>query len=807
MRKRQSGGLQEASPVLLSVLLASTALTAIQTAQAAEAIETVVVTAEKRSEDLQKVPLSIQVFNTEKLEQLHVTSFNDYAQFLPSVAFAANAAGGGLNDPGFANVYMRGVASGNDGNHSGSQPSVGMYLDEQPITTIGGSLDIHVYDIARVEALAGPQGTLYGASSEAGTIRIITNKPDPSDFSASYEVSGNAVEHGDFGGSIQGYVNLPLSSDSAIRIVAWDEHDAGYIDNVAGTDLAGGIVNGVRTFPIGNIQVSNAAVRKNNYNDADIYGARAALKIDLDNYWSITPSLMGQETNAHGSFAFNPAVGDLEVVKFNPEFSNDTWYQAALTIEGKLGNLDVTFAGAYMQRRIKSQLDYSDYSYFYDTYYDSYASPPGYLGQFITDDNGNIINPTQIIHGRDTFTKQSAELRVASPAEDRLRYVAGLFFERQTHAILQRYVIDGFSSALSVPGWPDTIWLTDQDRDDKDYAAFTEISYDITPDLTATAGGRIFESVNSLVGFFGYSSAWDNLVGFSNGEPNCFAPPIVAGTPCTDLNKETNEDGFTHKLNLTWRINDDRMVYATWSTGFRPGGVNRNSLVTSDPYKPDYLTNYEVGWKTSWMDGTLRWNGAAYWENWKDFQFSFLGPNSLTVIANAGQARILGAETDVNWRVNDNLTLTAAASYNDARLTSPYCKDPNDCAHTLQAPDGQQLPITPPLKANATARYTFRWMNMDAHVQGALVYQDSSWADLRTIDRQILGKQQSFVSMDFSAGLEQDNWAVELALLNAFDEREQLYRYSECTAQTCGAIPYIVTNRPRTIELRLSQKF
>jgi len=791
----------------LTALLASTALAGVQSAYAADTIETVVVTAEKRSEDLQKVPMSIQVLGSEKLDQLHVQSFNDYALFLPSVAFAANAAGGGLTDPGSVNVYMRGVASGNDGNHSGSQPSVGMYLDEQPITTIGGSLDIHIYDIARVEALAGPQGTLYGASSEAGTIRIITNKPDPSGFSASYDVYGNAVDHGDLGGGVEGYVNVPLSDNSAIRIVAWDEHDAGYIDNVAGTDLAGGIVDGVRTFPVGNIQISNASTRKNDYNDTNVYGARAALKIDLDNNWSVTPSLMGQKTDANGSYSYNPAVGDLQTVTFNPQFSHDTWYQAALTIEGKIGNLDTTFAGSFMDRKIKSQLDYSDYSYFYDSYYDSYANPPGYLGSFITNNQGQLIDPTQVIHGRDHFTKESAELRVASPAEDRLRFVAGLFYQRQVHDIEQRYVIKDFADALSVPGWPNTLWLTEQQRDDKDYAAFAEVSYDILPALTLTAGGRIFGSDNSLVGFFGYSQNWDDLVGFSAGMPNCFAPAKVPNTPCTDLDKDTNEDGFTHKLNLNWRINDDKMVYFTWSTGFRPGGVNRNADVNSAPYKPDYLTNYEVGWKTTWADGTVRWNGAAYWEDWKDFQFSFLGTNSLTVIANAGQARVLGIESDVNWLVMDGLTLTAAASYNDAELTSPYCKDPNDCANTLQAPSGQQLPITPPFKANATARYVFNVWNMDAHVQGSLVYQDSSWADLRTVDREILGKQQSFTQLDLSGGIQRDNWFVDLSLLNATDEREQLYRYSECTAGTCGAVPYIVTNRPRTIELRFGQKF
>src|SRR6202163_3782026 len=154
------------------------------------------------TESLQNVPLSITAIGTQKLDELHVQNFNDYIKYLPSVSYQTLG-------PGFAKIYMRGVSSGGDGNHSGSLPSVGVYLDEQPITTIQGPLDIHVYDIARVEALAGPQGTLYGASSEAGTIRIITNKPDPSAFSASYEANVNTTDKGGVGGGVEGYANIP----------------------------------------------------------------------------------------------------------------------------------------------------------------------------------------------------------------------------------------------------------------------------------------------------------------------------------------------------------------------------------------------------------------------------------------------------------------------------------------------------------------------------------------------------------------------------------------------------------------------
>ena len=188
----------------------------------------IIITATKREENLQDVPISIQALGTQRLEELNVASFNDYTKLTPSVSFQTAS-------PGTANVYIRGVASGGDGNHSGSLPSVGVYLDEQPVTTIGGNLDINIYDIARIEVLRGPQGTLYGASSEAGTIRIITNKPDPSGFEGGLDAELNTVRHGGIGGGLQGFVNAPLGDSAALRVVGWYRRDAGFIDNVFGT--------------------------------------------------------------------------------------------------------------------------------------------------------------------------------------------------------------------------------------------------------------------------------------------------------------------------------------------------------------------------------------------------------------------------------------------------------------------------------------------------------------------------------------------------------------------------------------------
>ncbi len=353
-----------------------------------------------------------------------------------------------------------------------------------------------------MEALAGPQGTLYGASSEAGTLRIITNKPQLGSFSAAYDVEVNQVAHGGTGFVAEGYENIPIADKAAIRLVGWYDHDAGYIDNVAGTNEAAGIVDGVRTYPTASelagvpITHSNAGLVKNDYNLVDTYGGRAALKIDLDDNWTITPSLIAQKAKSDGSFSYDPAVGDLKIVHFLPEWVDDRWYQAALTVEGKLGDFNLTYAGAYLDRRINSHLDYSDYSFFYDSLF----------GSTVYDANGATIDPTQGIVGRDHFTKQSHELRISSPSDNRLRFVGGLFYQRQSHFIEQRYVISGLSPDLSVTGWPDTIWLTEELRLDRDYAAFGELSFDITPNLTVTGGIRGYIADNSLLGFAGLRS-------------------------------------------------------------------------------------------------------------------------------------------------------------------------------------------------------------------------------------------------------------------------------------------------------------
>jgi outer membrane receptor protein involved in Fe transport len=759
-------------------------------APSAEA-EDIIVTATKRAENLQRVPLSIQAIGEERLDQLQVSDFEDYVKFLPSVTFQTAA-------PGFAKVYFRGVASGENANHSASLPTVGIYLDEQPITTIQGALDIHIYDVARVEALAGPQGTLYGASSQAGTIRIITNKPDPGQFEGGADAEINKFSGGEVGYTLEGFLNVPLTSNIAVRGVGYYVQDGGYIDNL----------QGFRTYPTSGIIQSNRALARRDYNDVETVGGRLALGVDLDDRWTVTGSLVGQITEADGSFAQQRGQGRWKTQQFNPEGGRDEWFQAALTVEGRIGNWDLTYAGAYLKRKVDGESDYSDYSYFYDALF-------GY-GAYYQDNAGNLVSPNQYIQFTDRFTKQSHELRLASPQENRLRAIVGLFYQRQTHNIEQNYIIDNIADAITVTGTDSNIWLTKQFRVDRDYAAFGEVTFDITDRLKALGGLRVYHYDNSLVGFFGYSAGFSSRT----GEAVCFAPAKVGGSPCTNLDKSTKDTDFIHKLNLTYEFSDTALAYFTWSKGFRPGGINRRGEL--DPYGADELTNFELGWKSSWFDRRLRFNGAIYRQQWDNIQLSFLGANGLTEIRNAGNARINGVEFDLGWR-QGGLTLSAGGSYNDAEITRDFCRIANpdfDCSapadNQLLAPAGTRLPVTPRFKGNVVARYEMDVGPYATHVQAAAVHEGGRSSDLRDVQRAILGPLDGYTTLDLSAGVKRDGWSLELYVTNLTNSNGVINTGVQCVEVVCGdpegvtasgGVFYDTVIRPRRFGARVGARF
>jgi iron complex outermembrane receptor protein len=311
-------------------------------------------------------------------------------------------------------------------------------------------------------------------------------------------------------------------------------------------------------------------------------------------------------------------------------------------------------------------------------------------------------------------------------------------------------------------------------------------------------------------------------------EDSLFATGGVGGTPCTNVGnvkdgkivpRRSKDNGFIHRLNAQWKPNEDMMLYATWSRGFRPGGINRQP--NAPAYDPDFLTNFEFGWKTSF--GPLRWNGAIYHQKWKKFQFSFLGENSLTVIQNGRDAKINGIETDVSY-VKGGLSLSAAAAYTDAKSKGNICNfalgnadcdglDDQGDPDFVVTPSGTRLPVTPKFKATATARYSWPIWDGRAHVQGSVAYQGSAAADLRhnigddedpINPNDYLGRIHASTLVDVFAGYDWQRYNVELFVANLFDERNELSRFVVCSICTQTKI---VPGRPRTIGLRLGAKF
>jgi iron complex outermembrane receptor protein len=813
--------------------LASAIIACLNTAHAQQApaaqpgsagtLEDIVVTAQKRSESLQDVSLSITALGTQQLEELHVQTLDDYVQYLPSVAIRSTG-------PGQEKVYMRGVSSGGDGVHDGPAPSVGVYLDEQPVTTIQGVLPIHVYDIARVEALAGPQGTLYGASSEAGTLRIITNKPEFDALKGAYDVQANDVAHGRPGYSAEGFVNIPLNPAMAIRLVGWYEKDGGYINNVPGSlTYPATYPNGAAgsPFTISNLPAPRnpapfttyTGTAKNDYNDVETTGGRAALRIALGENWTITPTVQGQELTSHGLFAeeqtksvpgypgIYPTLGNLEVQHFYPEYQNDDFTQATLTIEGNISNFDLTYAGCFLHRNSTQGSDYADYALAYQI---AYTRGPTYFA----DNAGNPVNPTQQITDTDSYKMYSHEFRVTTPKESPVKATFGAFTQLQDDLYRQEYEIPGLATAESVGDWPGTWYLTDQRELRRDYAGFGEVTWDVTSHVSLLGGLRYYKYINASEGFSG----------FETSEAKCKEPDLrdPYGGPCENRFQVATGSGTTPKFTATYKFDEQRLVYATISKGYRPGGPN----TIGAQYQADTLQNYEVGWKSSWLGNSLRVNGALFQENWKDFQFSYPGQYGIIETKNAGGARIRGIETSIDWAASSELTVGGGFTLLNPILTIPYCGyasqsggvQTSSCfnyaggtpvAEPFGAPVGQQLPNTPKFKGDLTARYSLPWATeWQPHVQGSLVYQSAVWDDLRTADREALGQQPAYALVNASLGAEKGGFALELFVNNVFDRLAENYRYAECNSTVCGAqAVYANVYKPRLIGVKFAQKF
>jgi len=890
----------------LRALCLSTILTGIAAPQAAFAQETlapqatpadetkpaggfeeIIVTATRKSESVQKVPIAIQALSSDFLAQRQVKGLADYAALLPSVSFA------GIG-PGRSEVYFRGIVPA-----GGAYSSVGYYLDEIPIT--GAEVpDIQIYDMERIEAISGPQGTLFGAGSLAGVLRFITAKPKIGSFELGVDTEVNKFGKGDVGGTLKGFVNVPVSDTLAIRAMGYYRKEGGYIDNTPNNGKfnngAPAVLNLGDNNPLTSFTLNNASIAQDNYNPVYEYGGRISALWDVADGWEVTPSITAQRQISYGYFGFDPRLGDLEVHDYDLTRNDDKWYQAALTVHGHIGDFDLVSATGYFSRNRKINNDYTYYTVTYDSFgagYESYLQffdKSGCTGSGATLKCTKLLNPTQYYKADNSNKKFTQEVRLTTPKSWPFDVTVGGFYQRQKNNTNNFYSIRGLDqivgytaagggdnnfAGFGIPeaqggtmilGTPavreDGFYITENDTLYHDTAAFAEAHYNITPAIKVTGGIRYFWTDYQITGFAGVASSALNApsIFLPTGAVGCPLPLTGARLECRNTNRldpesigRYSEKGETHKIVVDWQFADQKLLYANYSTGFRPGGFNRplriratatqpSVVVAAPSFKSETLTNFELGFKTTW-NNMFRLNAAIYLEKWNNIQYGVVvaGAQGAGYTGNAGKAEVKGFEYDAELKLG-KITISSSGAYNDGKLKGDFCNfvadrtaqtiaqlqtcssgtfvdtngnivtgDPdagtNIGTPTVAAANGTRLPRQPKFKGTTTIRYDTDIGSMKAYFQGAALYQTGATQDLNVENNALFGNTPGFVSFDFAAGVRKDHWTADVFIQNAFDRRGQLTRNTFCSITFCAGSTRTFIIRPQFFGLKLGYRY
>jgi len=817
LKKKSGNKLFTRKPLQIAV---ATVLAGASVVGHTQQLEELVVTATKQPARAQDTPVALQALGSNQMEQLSIQNFDDYVANLPNVS-----AGG--RGPGQSTVYIRGMSiqpitvmlSG----AQGTTPNVALYLDEQPVTAPGRNLDVYAADMERIEVLAGPQGTLFGSSSQAGTIRMITNKPNFDGFDTGFKTTWSETKNGGMSTSGEAFFNIPVNDKLATRFVVYNDQKGGYIDNVVGTYSLDPERNPDANVSLGDDatyeDASNVALAKDNFNESYYKGMRLGAKYLINDDWDLLVQHSRQELGADGVFDYDPDVGDLEVERFFPDELRDSFDQTAWTVEGRLGALEMLYTGAYLNREVEQSIDYTGYnnSGGFIEYYTCTYDNPDYIvsypnrAEYITDVR-ECKTPVKGFKGTQDQKRETHEFRIVTPVEHRLRAVAGVFYEDFSIETQDDFLYLATSEIGFVPNAPistannindatrpaGVAFFNDITRTETQTAAFGELSYDLIPHtLTATVGLRYYEMESD---FTGSSNFADGI--FQNGEQTDRGRDYDSSGGHSD--EPLKADDTITKVNISYKPTDTSLLYAVYSEGFRPGGFNRGGGIPSvNPdfptvsvtYETDNVINQEIGWKTQWFDQTLQFNGNLYFIEWNDMQVSRFDPENvsiLTFIENAADAEIMGLEADLSWAATNNLTLFAAFSYNDSELVGTE-------AQVIElAPVGSQLPLTPELQANLRARYTWQMGLQDFYWQLGARYAGTSYSSIVAEERE---EQDAYSIVDAAIGTGRDGWNAELFVDNLTDERAELF------INTQDDIRRIGTNRPLTAGLRLSYKY
>lgn len=644
-------------------------------------LEEVVVTATKRTESLQDVPISVSALGGEALKDLGVQTFDEYVEFLPNVVSA------GIG-PGQREIYIRGSASEQSSltvaPAQGSAPGVALYFDEMPVSFGARNLDVYAADLERIEVLSGPQGTLFGASSQSGNMRLITNKPQLDELSGSIDVGMSTTHGGDTSNKVEAMINIPLTDRAAVRFVGFADKQGGWIDNTAGTFTPNPTVidrnriNGFgpyfRDFPSTTIQsASNANLAKEDWNEAKYNGFRVGLRYDFNDNWSGLVQHMSQEIDVEGSFLIDPSLGDESSQKFAPEHNVDEFDITTWTLEGRIANLDLVYTGGYIDREVDALIDYTHYNNggAYITYYlcSGNVFAPGESAP------NNCFDPKKQYADVSTNERTTHEFRISSDPENAFRFMAGVYYSDvetthigefqylSTNDAFSDHIINYFGSGapfevgnVTVPDTPGTntegprseltTFYNDFTRTEEEMAFFGELALDVTDSLTVAVSARRYDLDTQLQGASNFSFGCRYGAPFTDRDT-----PAGAGFGDATVTEDGRCNSHAYSNDVSARLltlgqyaasgDDNIILNATSPNGrrdmFRGGGSNAATLAAIQAGRLD-ISNIEADGSTNEEDTIVRF--SANWNMTDDIMFYGIyseGYRPATQNRNAGQ--------------------------------------------------------------------------------------------------------------------------------------------------------------------------
>jgi outer membrane receptor protein involved in Fe transport len=790
--------------ITLAALLSSPAIsfgvdTAAQSVLVAEnsgQLDDIVVTAQKRVSTVQETPISISAVSGDVLKDRGITSFTTLAGSTPGVSLKSEG-------PGETEIEMRGMtASG------GNSATVGFYLDDLPLTAPAGAqngkvvIDPTLYDLNRVEVLRGPQGTLYGSGSMGGTVKLITNQPNLTEYQATVESILSGTDGGAFNHNDNFMVNIPLVTNKlALRVVGSEAYTSGWIDRIVANPFPLPSTNGAIR---GNVQAAPIEKRYPGSNDMQLYGTRTTLLWTPISELKITGSIFYQTAKQNGISAFDSNPGT--ETRYQPfdvaEPNTDSFVAYSLTANYSFDSFDITSISSQWSRRAMQIQDGSE-----DfnnpntgmTYAANYGLPnPGYYGP-----TGSGVVYSQEVDPSKQF---SQELRAASTGTGKFNWVGGVFFSNFSST----WYLNGTSSNPSAfmdtgtgsPATSTVMWDVTAPTTIKQYAVFGEGTYAITDQLKANAGLRWYSYNYSFSEIF---SGWGSALG--------------AATPSESGLVTQSANGINPKFNLSYDFNKDLMVYATAAKGFRPGGGNA-PLPTTGPYwgavfaaynytgtkwpssyQSDSVWSYEIGEKSRFLDRRLTVNASLYYEDWSNIQLESL-PGDWPMQINGKSATIFGGEIETRAALGGGFELAVAGGYTHARV---------DAGPHWQLTPAHRLTDVPSVTGNINLTYSKKLTDkytFNARLENS--YVGSRYSLSFPYGYSLNGEYTPVPAYDLTnirAGVQSGNgWGAALFINNVFNKHAYLEDMLQESLPN-ASFNRVITNQPLTAGVDITYRY